>query len=59
MNKEVGMLLATKKRANTSGVGKIRRQAKWGKFVVLENGSDLHVNERQKIRQYRGRSTGE
>ena len=27
--------------------------------VTLENGSDLHVNERQKIRQYRGRSTGE
>ena len=27
--------------------------------VTLENGSDLHVNERQKIRHYRGRSTGE
>ena len=27
--------------------------------VALENGSDLHVNERQKIRHYRGRSTGE
>ena len=26
---------------------------------MLENGSDLHVNERQKIRHYRGRSTGE
>ena len=26
---------------------------------MLENGSDLHVNERQKIRRYRGRSTGE
>ena len=26
---------------------------------MLENGSDLHVNERQKIRNYRGRSTGE
>ena len=25
----------------------------------LENGSDVHVNERQKIRHYRGRSTGE
>ena len=25
----------------------------------LENGSDLHVNERQKIRHYHGRSTGE
>ena len=27
--------------------------------VALENGSDLHVNERQKIRYYRGSSTGE
>ena len=27
--------------------------------VALENGSYLHVNERQKIRHYRGRSTGE
>ena len=27
--------------------------------VALENGSDLHVNKRQKIRHYRGRSTGE
>ena len=27
--------------------------------VALENGSDVHVNERQKIRRYRGRSTGE
>ena len=27
--------------------------------VALENGSDVHVNERQKIRHYRGRSTGE
>ena len=27
--------------------------------VALENGSDLHVNERLKIRHYRGRSTGE
>ena len=26
---------------------------------MLENGSDLHVNERQKIRHYRNRSTGE
>ena len=26
---------------------------------MLENGSDLHVNERQKIRRYRGRSTEE
>ena len=26
--------------------------------VALENGSDLHVNERQKIRHYRGMSTG-
>ena len=27
--------------------------------VALQNGSDLHVNERQKIRDYRGRSIGE
>ena len=27
--------------------------------VALENESDLYVNERQKIRHYRGRSTGE
>ena len=27
--------------------------------VALENGSDLHVNEDQKIRHYHGRSTGE
>ena len=26
---------------------------------MLENGSDLHVNERQKIRHYRARSTEE
>ena len=26
---------------------------------MLENGSDLHVNGRQKIRRYRARSTGE
>ena len=26
---------------------------------ALENGADLHVNERQKIRHYRGRSTEE
>ena len=26
---------------------------------VLENGADLYVNERQKIRHYRGRSTEE
>ena len=26
---------------------------------ALENGSDLYVNERQKIRHYRGRSTEE
>ena len=26
---------------------------------VLENGADLHVNERQKIRDYRARSTEE
>ena len=27
--------------------------------VALENESDVHVNERQKIRRYCGRSTGE
>ena len=27
--------------------------------VALENGSDVHANERQKIRHYRDRSTGE
>ena len=27
--------------------------------VELENGSDLHINERLKIRHYRARSTGE
>ena len=27
--------------------------------VALENGSVVHVNERRKIRRYRGRSTGE
>ena len=27
--------------------------------VALENGSNVHVNERQKIRHYRDRSTGE
>ena len=27
--------------------------------VALENGSDLYVNEHQKIRHYRARSTGE
>ena len=26
---------------------------------ALENGADLYVNERQKIRHYRARSTGE
>ena len=29
------------------------------RHVALENGSDVHVNERQKIRHYCGRSTGE
>ena len=28
-------------------------------YCALENGADLHVNERQKIRQYRARSTEE
>ena len=35
------------------------REAVSSLHVVLENGLDLHVNERQKIRRYRGRSTGE
>ena len=29
------------------------------KPLALENGSDLHVNKRQKIRHYHARSTGE
>ena len=28
-------------------------------YCALENGADLHVNERHKIRHYRGRSTEE
>ena len=28
-------------------------------YCALENGADLHVNERQKIRYYRARSTEE
>ena len=37
----------------------IYREAVSTLHIALENGSDLHVNERQKIRHYRGRSTGE
>ena len=33
------------------------REAVSTPHVALENGSDLHVNERQKIRHYRDRST--
>ena len=39
--------------------GSSHREAVSTLHVALENGSDLHVNERQKIRHYRGRSTGE
>ena len=39
--------------------GSSYREAVSKLHVALENGSDLHVNERQKIRHYRGRSTGE
>ena len=39
--------------------GSSYREAVSTLHVELENGSDLHVNERQKIRHYRGRSTGE
>ena len=39
--------------------GSSYREAVSTLHVALENGSDLHVNERQKIRHYRGRSTGE
>ena len=37
----------------------VEREAFSTLHVALESGSDLHVNERQKIRHYRGRSTGE
>ena len=39
--------------------GSSHREAVSTLHVALENGSDLHVNEHQKIRHYRGRSTGE
>ena len=39
--------------------GSSYREAVSTLHVALENGSDLHVNDRQKIRHYRGRSTGE
>ena len=39
--------------------GSSHREAVSTPHVALENGSDLHVNERQKIRHYRGRSTEE
>ena len=39
--------------------GSSYREAVSTLHVALENGSDLHVNERQKISHYRGRSTGE
>ena len=43
----------------TSIYGSSHREAVSILHVALENGSDIHVNERQKIRHYRGRSTGE
>ena len=39
--------------------GSSHREAVSTLHVALENGSDLHVNERPKIRHYCGRSTGE
>ena len=39
--------------------GPSHREAVSTLHVALENGSDLHVNKRQKIRHYRGRSTEE
>ena len=39
--------------------GSSHREAVGTLHVALENGSDVHVNERQKIRQYHDRSTGE
>ena len=39
--------------------GSSHRDAVSTLHVAQENGSDLHVNERQKIRHYRGRSTEE
>ena len=41
------------KRTDTRGVGRSTLHG------VLENGADLRVNERQKIRHYRARSTEE
>ena len=39
--------------------GSSHRKAVSTLHVALENGSDVHVNERQKIRHYRDRSTEE
>ena len=39
--------------------GSTHREGVSTPHVALENGSDLHVNKRQKIRHYRGRSTEE
>ena len=39
--------------------GSRHREAVSTLHVALENESDVHVNERQKIRYYRGRSNGE
>ena len=40
-------------------IGSSYREAVSALHLALENGSDLHVNERPKIKHYRGRSTGE
>ena len=40
-------------------IGSSHREAVSTLHVALENGSDLHVNEPQKIRHYRGRSNEE
>ena len=39
--------------------GSSHREAVSTPHVALENGSDVHVNERQKIRHYSNRSTEE
>ena len=38
---------------------RLRDAAAKKELIQVQYGSDLHVNERQKIRHYRGRSTGE
>ena len=40
-------------------LGPVTQEAVSTLHCALENGADLHVNERQKIRHYRARSTEE